>query len=200
MEIDIVLSGGGVKGFALVGAYEAIEAKGLQLRRIAGTSAGSMIAALIAAGYTSQQMIELIDHLDLKQLLDKRKEVLPFSLMKWVFLYWKMGLYKGQVLEEWMEEVLAAKGIRTFGDLPKDRLYIVASDVTSGRILVLPTDLPQYGIDPDTFSVAKAVRMSVSIPYFLSLLSYRRMPGNLWLSMGECLAIFLCLFLMKKKR
>ncbi|KXG11240.1 patatin-like phospholipase family protein [Anoxybacillus rupiensis] len=190
MEIDIVLSGGGVKGFALVGAYEAIEAKGLQLKRIAGTSAGSMIAALIAAGYTSQQMIELIDHLDLKQLLDKRKEVLPFSLMKWVFLYWKMGLYKGQVLEEWMEEVLAAKGIRTFGDLPKDRLYIVASDVTSGRILVLPTDLPQYGIDPDTFSVAKAVRMSVSIPYFFEPVKLQTDAGKFVVVDGGVLSNF----------
>ncbi|WP_027407765.1 patatin-like phospholipase family protein [Anoxybacteroides tepidamans] len=166
MDIDIVFSGGGVKGFALVGAYEAIEAKGLRLKRIAGTSAGSIIAALIAAGYTSRQIVEIIDGLDLQQLLDKRKEIIPLPLMKWVILYWKMGLYKGKVLEQWMEEILAAKGVRTFADLPEGHLYIVASDVTSGRILVLPTDLPQYGINPDTFSVAKAVRMSVSIPYF----------------------------------
>ncbi|MBA2873437.1 patatin-like phospholipase family protein [Thermaerobacillus caldiproteolyticus] len=166
MEIDIVFSGGGVKGFALIGAYEAIEAKGFRFKRLAGTSAGSIVAALIAAGYTSRQMIDLIDELELRHFLDERTLVSPFSFMKWLLLYWRMGLYKGQALEQWMEDVLAAQGVKTFADLPSDCLYIVASDVTNGRLLILPDDLPLYGIDPGTFSVAKAVRMSVSIPYF----------------------------------
>ncbi|MGG3920846.1 patatin-like phospholipase family protein, partial [Geobacillus thermodenitrificans] len=53
MDIDIVFSGGGVKGFALIGAYEAIEEKGLRWKRLAGTSAGAMLAALLAAGYSA---------------------------------------------------------------------------------------------------------------------------------------------------
>lgn len=190
MDVDIVFSGGGVKGFALIGAYEAIEAKGLRLKRIAGTSAGSLIAALIASGYTSQQIIELLDELDLQQLLDERRAIVPLPLMKWIFLYWKMGLYKGEVLERWLENVLAAKGVRTFADLPKECLYVVASDVTNGRILVLPTDLPQYGIDPDTFSVAKAVRMSVSIPYFFEPVKLQTNTGKFVIVDGGVLSNF----------
>jgi NTE family protein len=166
MEIDGVFSGGGIKGFALIGAYQAIEAKGLQFKRVAGTSAGSLIAALIAAGFTSEQLIKVVNELNLKDLLDERKIWLPYPLAKWILLYWRMGLYKGELFEQWLENVLAAKGVKTFADLPKESLYIIASDLTNGRILVLPDDLREYGLNPDAFSVAKAVRMSVSIPYF----------------------------------
>lgn len=54
----------------------------------------------------------------------------------------------------------------TFSDLPRGRLTVIASDITNGRIVVLPDDLELYGISPDSFEVAKAVRMSCSIPYF----------------------------------
>lgn len=201
MDIDIVFSGGGVKGFALIGAYQALEEKGLAPKRMAGTSAGSLVAALIAAGYTSEEMIAMIDELDLQKLLDVRKLAVPFPLMKWVFLYWKMGLYKGKMLEEWLETILAAKGVRTFADLPKDRLHIVASDVTNGRILVLPTDLPQYGIDPNTFSVAKAVRMSTSIPYFFEPVKLNTAKGASIVVDGGVLSNFpLFLFDDEKKK
>ncbi|RAK22349.1 NTE family protein [Anoxybacillus vitaminiphilus] len=166
MEIDGVFSGGGIKGFALIGAYQAIEAKGLRFKRVAGTSAGSLIATLIAAGFTSEQLIKVVNELNLKDLLDERKIWLPYPITKWILLYWRMGLYKGELFEQWLENVLAEKGVKTFADLPKESLYIIASDLTNGRILVLPDDLREYGLNPDAFSVAKAVRMSVSIPYF----------------------------------
>jgi NTE family protein len=166
MEIDGVFSGGGIKGFALIGAYQAIEAKGLRFKRVAGTSAGSLIATLIAAGFTSGQLMKIVNELNLKNLLDERKIWLPYQLAKWILLYWRMGLYKGELFEQWLENVLATKGVKTFADLPKESLYIIASDLTNGRMLVLPDDLREYGIDPGTFSVAKAVRMSASIPYF----------------------------------
>ncbi|RDE31783.1 hypothetical protein DV713_17520 [Parageobacillus thermoglucosidasius] len=182
MDIDIVFSGGGIRGFALIGAYEAIEAKGLRWRRLAGTSAGSLVAALIAAGYTSKEMIDLLDELELRHFLDERKCLFPFPMWKWLRIYWRMGLYKGEVFEQWVKEVLAARGVKTFGDLPKESLSIVASDVTNGRMLILPDDLPQYGVNPAAFSVAKAVRMSTSIPYFFE-------PVKLQTKEGGCIVV-----------
>jgi len=182
VDIDIVFSGGGIRGFALIGAYEAIEAKGLRWRRLAGTSAGSLVAALIAAGYTSKEMIDLLDELELRYFLDERKCLFPFPMWKWLRIYWRMGLYKGEVFEQWVNEVLAARGVKTFGDLPKESLSIVASDVTNGRMLILPDDLPQYGVNPAAFSVAKAVRMSTSIPYFFE-------PVKLQTKEGGCIVV-----------
>ncbi|WP_053367109.1 patatin-like phospholipase family protein [Bacillus sp. FJAT-27245] len=166
MLIDGVFSGGGIKGFALIGAYGAIEGRGFRFCRVAGTSAGSIVASLISAGYTSMEMHSLLDELELSRLLDPRKLLIPGPIAKWILLYWKLGLYKGEALEEWLAEKLALKGLRTFGDIPPDALRVVASDLTNGKMIILPDDLPKYGISPADFPVAKAVRMSCSIPYF----------------------------------
>ncbi|MBM7701566.1 patatin-like phospholipase family protein [Metabacillus iocasae] len=173
MYIDGVFSGGGIKGFALIGALQAIEERGIVFRRIAGTSAGAIISSFIMAGYTSDDMIEMMNEIDLEMFLDTRTKFLPSKLTKWLFLYWKLGLYRGEKLEKWVKEKLEARGIRTFGDLPPHSLRIVASDLTNGKIVVLPDDLERYGISPDTFSVAKAVRMSCSIPYFFEPVKLR---------------------------
>lgn len=165
MIIDGVFSGGGMKGYALVGAFQVLEEKGFTFQRTAGTSAGSIIAAFIMAGYTGNEIETLMMEMDTTILLDERiGGNIPFA--KWLLLYWKLGLYKGDKLEEWIAEKLALKGICTFGDLPADSFRIIASDVTNGVIVVLPDDLKKYHIDISTFPIAKAVRMSCSIPYF----------------------------------
>ena len=56
MYIDGVFSGGGIKGYSLIGAYQVLEEKGYVMQRCAGTSAGSIIAAFILAGYTGEEM------------------------------------------------------------------------------------------------------------------------------------------------
>jgi len=70
----------------------------------------------------------------------------------------------------------------TFGDLVTDadsaewhqqrNLKIIASDISAGEMRVLPDDLPLYGLDASAFSVAEAVRLSMSIPFFFE-------PGDL---------------------
>ncbi|OXT19153.1 hypothetical protein B9K06_01990 [Bacillus sp. OG2] len=178
MYIDGVFSGGGIKGFALIGALEVIEQKGFHFERVAGTSAGSIVAGLSAAGYTSSEMFDLMNELDLKKLLDARRTLLPFTTAKWLLLYWRLGLYKGNELERWIAEKLAARGIRTFGDLAPQKLRVIASDLTNGRLVVLPDDLMSYGVDPGRFSVAKAIRMSCSLPYFFEPVKLKSYEGE----------------------
>jgi NTE family protein len=175
MNIDGVFSGGGIKGFALVGACEEIEKRGFRFVRLAGTSAGSIVAALIAAGYTSKEIQQMLDDLDLTKLLDTRKSFIPFA--KWLFVYWKLGLYKGNELEEWLKEKLEARGVKTFSDLPPQALRVIASDISNGQMIVLPDDLEKYGISPGSFSIAKAIRMSCSIPYFFEPVKLRSIHG-----------------------
>ncbi|MCD4838208.1 patatin-like phospholipase family protein [Neobacillus sedimentimangrovi] len=177
MNIDGVFSGGGIKGYALIGACEEIEKRGLKFVRVAGTSAGSIIAALIAAGYTSKEIYQLIDDINISDMLDARKTFLPLKITKWLLLYWRMGLYKGNAFETWIKEVLAVRGVRTFSDLPPNALRIVVSDLSNGCMFILPDDLVKYGISPSSFPVSKAIRMSCSIPYFFEPVKLRTKNG-----------------------
>src|SRR5690625_4757978 len=167
MKIDCVFSGGGVKGYAFLGALRSMEEKQLQLERVAGTSAGAIIASLIAASYRTEEINQLLQELDLQQFLDAPQitKVLPFS--KWLFLYFQMGIYKGDKFEKWLHTQLAQKGIYTFKDLKSGYLKVVVSDLTLGKLVVIPDDLKRvYDIDPADFLVSKAVRMSAGFPYF----------------------------------
>ncbi|WLR53261.1 patatin-like phospholipase family protein [Bacillus tianshenii] len=200
MRVDGVFSGGGMKAIALVGALEVVEERRIQFERLAGTSAGALVAALIAAGYTSSEITELLDDLDTKQFLDAPKT--PFLFIKWLRLYWKLGLYKGNELEEWVEERLRQKGIQTFADLPDGKLRIIASNLTRGEMVVLPDDLHKYGLRAGSFSVAKAVRMSCSIPYFFQPVKLYSVNGekNIIVDGGVLSNFPVWLFMNEKRR
>ncbi|UQD52713.1 hypothetical protein C0971_12225 [Bacillus methanolicus] len=178
MYIDGVFSGGGIKGFALIGAIKEVERRGFRFKHVAGTSAGSIVAALLSAGYTSEEVYQLIDQLDLRSFMDPRTSLIPFPFAKWLFVYWRLGLYKGNALEKWIQEKLEAKGLRTFADLPPQSLRVIASDLSNGRLLVLPDDLEKYGIDQRLFPIAKAIRMSCSLPFFFEPVKLRTQSGT----------------------
>ncbi|AMQ06120.1 MULTISPECIES: patatin-like phospholipase family protein [Sporosarcina] len=182
MLIDGVFSGGGLKGFALVGAYQVLEEKGYRFHRVAGTSAGAILASFIAAGYSAKEIEKMLDEQDFQVLLDPRKTIIPLPLMKWFQLYWRLGLYQGNALENWFLEKLAAKDVYTFSDLPPGKLKLVASDLTNGKMIVLPDDLEGYGISAETFPIARALRMSCGIPFFFE-------PVRLKVGKGETIVV-----------
>jgi len=61
MEFDLVFEGGGAKGLAFVGALQALERHGHTARRVIGTSAGSITALLVAAGYNADECMAAIN-------------------------------------------------------------------------------------------------------------------------------------------
>lgn len=180
-DVDLVFEGGGLKGIALVGAYSALEEHGFRPQNMAGASAGAIVAALIAAGYTAAELREVIGALDLPTLEDPRKGRLPvFS--KTLSILEHRGIYEGKAMLRWLTSLLEAKGVRTFGDLIRRpdaelryryKLQVIASDLTAERLLVLPRDAHWLGVeDPDELEVALAVRMSMSIPLFFEPVSF----------------------------
>lgn len=166
MEIDGVFSGGGMKAIAFVGAIEVMEKEGFLFKKVAGTSAGAIIAALLTAGYKSKEINHILTEVNFKKFLDRPSTRIPFPFIKWASFYWRMGLFKGDALEKWMKNLLKEKGIATFADIEEGSLKIIASDLTKGKLITLPDDLRDYGLNPHSFSIAKAVRMSAGIPYF----------------------------------
>src|SRR5699024_12454602 len=70
MNIDCVFYGGGIKAYAFLGSLKSINDKKYRIQRVAGTSAGAIIAALIAAKYTIKEIENMLDQLDIEKLLD----------------------------------------------------------------------------------------------------------------------------------
>ena len=183
-DADLVLEGGGVKGTGLVGAITALTSatEPYTFHRVAGTSAGAIVASMLAAGYTAAaEMNTIMTDLDFSQFEDKPGIFARHfeQIDEGLGLILHEGLFKGEFLHAWIKQVLEARNVRTWGDLKDNdpgsslppeqqyKLVVIVSDVSRGRMLRLPWDYrPLLGVDPDTQPVADAVRSSAGIPFF----------------------------------
>ncbi|WP_027417590.1 patatin-like phospholipase family protein [Aneurinibacillus terranovensis] len=166
-QLDAVFEGGGVKGIAFVGAISEFEKQGFSWNRVAGTSAGAIIASLLAAGYTAEELAVLMKDFHYVALKKKLGVAHVPLLGPWLYLWMHKGLNNGDYLFHWMKKQLRQKGIETFADMREGKLKITASDITNGRLLVLPDDAEKIGYTPRCLSIALAVRMSASLPFYL---------------------------------
>ncbi|EZH65789.1 phospholipase [Bacillaceae bacterium JMAK1] len=166
MKADGVFEGGGIRGIAFAGALQAMEEHDVEWVRLAGTSVGSIIAALLAAGYSSQEIRKLLLDFDYHQLKGRTWLNRIPIIGNVIHLFVHLGFYNNHYLEQWIHERLLSKGVQTFADLPDERLKIIASDITNGQMIVFPDDLDRYGIDIEQFNISKAIAMSTSLPFF----------------------------------
>ncbi len=175
--VDLVFEGGGVKGIGLAGAYYALYEHGYRPACVAGTSAGAITAALVAAGYTAEQLEQLVLHeMRFSDFADRpRLHLLGGAIGEVVEVLEDRGLHSGNYFLDWITKRLEEKGLETFGQLRNEeqegpkreyKLQVIASDLTDHSMLVLPRDAHKLGLEPDELSVAEAVRMSMSIPIF----------------------------------
>jgi NTE family protein len=184
LQADLVLEGGGVKGIALAGAVSMLEERGYKFRRVAGTSAGSLVGALVAAGVRGDDLHDLMQGIDYTKFRDPPslyRSLGPIGAVGAVVAH--KGWCKGDALRTWVADVLQEREVSTFADLPlndagaaselKDdedrrfRFVAMVSDLSQGRLIRLPWDYrSRFGVDPAEASVADAVRASTAIPYY----------------------------------
>lgn len=178
-EVDLVLSGGGVKFIGLVGAIVALMDAGYSVQRASGVSAGSVVAAILAAASKGDQLTtEEVKELALSVPLRKWRDAGPVPVVgpAWGVLSGS-GLYRGDFAHDWIRSELKNLGVTTFGDLAIDdeyvlkerryKLAVTVSDLTTSQLVRLPWDYRRvYGLDPDEQPVADAVRASMAIPFF----------------------------------
>ncbi len=184
---DVVLEGGGVKGIALVGALSVLMDSGYRFQRIAGTSAGAIVGALLAAGKSADELRAIMAATDYGRFQDESwLDKVPGG--KILSVLFEDGIYEGNYLKSWLDEVLG--DVDTFEDLrlPDDpestlgpderyKLVVNVSDVSLGRLVRFPWDYQRiYGLEPGGQRIVDAVRASMSIPLFFepAKLGYRR--------------------------
>lgn len=139
VRIGLALGGGAARGFAHIGVIKALEENGIQVDLLAGTSAGSVVAALYASGLSAEALTRVAQQMNEAEIADW---ALPFGNRYG-------GVIRGEALERYINKLL---GERTIEQMKKP-LGIVATDLRSGKAVLF-----RYG------NTGQAVRASSSIP------------------------------------
>jgi NTE family protein len=182
-KADLVLEGGGVKGIGLVGAVLTLHQDGYEFPRAAGTSAGAITAALVAAlqaaGKPLTLLEEYVNSVDYPRFQAEgwwQRELGRVGDAAELLLH--MGLHSGDYLVEWLGGILEEIGVTTFDQLRMDdpgsslpeafrySLVVHTADITRRKVVRLPWDYGNYGLDPGRQRIVDAVRASMSIPFF----------------------------------
>ena len=193
-----VFQGGGCKALAFVGAYGEAKSRGVNFSEVAGTSAGSIFAALIAAGATPQYMENLINDIDFNRFnhpIDKnlsnkygfnkykysrkiagrvfKKNKIISNILNFVD---NIGLFSSEELELWLNDELKTllnieNKTVTFKDL-KIPLHVIATDLIKKKQKIWNENTPDI-------SVAYAVRCSCSIPLYFQPVNMEFVDGGL---------------------
>lgn len=134
-KIGLALGGGAARGFAHIGVIKALETNGISPDIVVGTSAGSVVGALYAAGFGA---------FDLQKL--------AFQMEESAFKDWALfdrGLLKGEALEAFINKQVSNKPIEGL----KRRFAAVATDLQNGEPAAFSAG-----------NVGQAVRASSSVP------------------------------------
>jgi NTE family protein len=169
---NLVFEGGGVKGIAYAGALEILESQKVvaDIRRVAGTSAGAITAALVALGATSKDVAEIVGGTHFRNFMDD-----SFGVIRDVDrLFNSYGWFKGDAFSDWMRKQiysLCGNSDLTFGELrdlanqPDSRCkeaYITGTSLTLQMPVVYSAETSP------TMAIWEGTRISMSIPLFFA--------------------------------
>jgi len=170
-KIGLVLSGGGAKGLAHIGVLKVLEEYGIKPDIITGTSMGSIVGSLYAAGYTAQELSEINQNADWEQLLTDDVSMQKITMDekaesdKYLFqipirdnkINLPAGLIEGQHLENYFSELFwPLTSHENFDSLPIP-FHCMSVDMISGNT-----------IEHKSGNLVKSIRASMSIPTVFS--------------------------------
>ena len=164
-KIGLVLGGGGAKGAAEVGVLKVLEEAGIRPDFIVGTSIGSIVGGLYAAGYTASELEQLFCQQEWLSLLTDRRADLsgePYKQKDGVTYIFGFpvidtnnklfGVLKGGRVEQVVDSMLAQKGCVEFECLQIPFRCVAASMMTVEEVVLSEGVLP------------RAIRASMAIP------------------------------------
>ncbi len=171
-RVAVVLSGGGAKGTAHIGALKVIERAGIPIDIVTGTSMGSLVGGLYAIGYSAEALDSLVSDLDWTYLLsdhenmsrqslsDRKKQntyILSHGLTLGKLNDTDGGIIKGRNISMLLEKLcMGYNDSLDFNKLPIPFACVATNIVDNSEIDIHSGRLPQ------------AMRASMAIPAFFS--------------------------------
>ena len=147
VKVGLVLSGGGAKGMAHIGALKVIEEAGVKIDYIGGTSMGAIVGALYASGYSATQLDSIFRNIDFNRLISDNlprgvktfyeKEDSERYAIKLPFDNFKIAIPQafsgGQnIYHELVKHLYHVKDVNDFGELPIP-FVCIATNVETGE-------------------------------------------------------------------
>lgn len=150
-KVGLVLSGGGAKGLAHIGALKVIDSLGIEIDYIAGTSMGAIVGSLYASGYTGKQLDSIFEETNFDDLIsddiprgartlkermrsERYAVTLPFKDFK---VELPSSLSKGQNVYNFLSRLLVhVRDEQDFSKLPIP-FFCIATDIENGQEVVL---------------------------------------------------------------
>lgn len=166
-KVGLVLSGGGAKGLAHIGALKVIDSLGIRVDYIAGTSMGAIIGSLYASGYTGKELDSIFNKVNFDNIITDKlpreaksnyeREVSERYAISLPFDNFKMklpsALSKGQNTFNLLSKLLIDVSNKDdFSELPIP-FFCIATDVETGKQVIL-----------DKGNLAQAVKASGAFP------------------------------------
>ncbi|MBM7866517.1 hypothetical protein GTO89_09145 [Heliobacterium gestii] len=169
-KIGIALGGGGIVGCAHLGILLALEEARIPIHCLAGTSSGSIVAALYGFGYSARELIEFVPSID--------RSYLDYDYGQFLNkLFRKDAQTRGLVRGKKLFELIAEKtGDARMVDL-KNPVAILSADLRRGRQALFASrpllhPLPDSDVFSD-ISVARAVQASCAVPLLFQPVEYK---------------------------
>ena len=158
MKIGLALAGGGIRGAAHIGAIKALEENGIEIEAIGGTSAGSIVAALYAMGYKTDEIIKLFREFS-SQVLSLSPRYIWESIKATRDI--KLGgITTSENIEKVVEQAAKKKNVKNIKDL-KMPITIPATDLISNREIIFTNNENLKGEEYiHDIEIGKAVRAS----------------------------------------
>ena len=166
VKVGLVLSGGGAKGLAHIGALKVIEEAGVKIDYVTGTSMGAIVGALYASGYSANQLDSIFKNTDFESLIQDNvprsaktfyeKEdseryalTLPFNKFK---ISIPQAISGGQsIYNEFVRLLYHVKEVDDFSKLPIPFLCVATDVETGDQILLDKGYLPEAILASGTF-------------------------------------------------
>lgn len=178
MSFGLALSGGGVKGAAHIGVLKALEEKNVRIDYIGGTSSGSIVATLYAAGYKPEEIYQIfkkycknIKYIDIKNIFK-----LFFGILTTGTIIID-GLNSGKTINRLINKMCNKKDIYNIFDI-KMPLAIPSVNMNTGEVICF-TSLKMRAFSDNTVfindvNIGKAVQASCSFPAVFSPVDYKK--------------------------
>lgn len=165
LKYTCLFGGGAIRGVSYIGAIKAMEELGLEVQTFGGSSVGSIIAGLLAVGYTAEELKEIFIKVNFELFKDISIGIGPL-----------FAISKGEVFLEWVRELIETK---FYGEKYKKgaNRAVTFKDIEK-NLVIITTNLSNFEckefsrFETPDYEIASAIRISSCMPGLMKPIEY----------------------------